>query len=259
MNETKREHILLVDDERHLLVSLRDYLIHANFMVTTAESGEQALKAIGMVQPDLIVLDISMPGMGGLGFLKEISDPSGKPRFPVLVLTARSMLMDFFKTVEVDGFIAKPCEEAELLGMIRSILARRRGMDEMKNRSRKKVLLAEDDAVFAARVARQFGDLGYEVEVVRGGPELLEKAAGSKPDIILVKEMLPRLNGSAAAALLDMMPSTGNLPVLIYDETGIDEQKLRMKNSKVRCVRQCLTMVTTESLVTAAERWLKRA
>lgn len=250
MSEEKKDHILLVDDERHLLVSLRDYLIHENFMVTTADSGEQALKTIEMFQPDLIVLDISMPGMGGMGFLKRITGPNGKPRFPVLVLTARSMLMDFFKTVEVDGFIAKPCDEAEFVGMIRSILARRRSLSEMKSRSRKKVLLAEDDAQFSARVKRLFENSGYDVEVVPGGPELLEMAAGTKPDIILAKEMLPRMNGSAAAALLEMMPSTSALPVVLYDETG-DAHQLSQKTARTRCVRRCLGRSDAESLLAA--------
>ena len=65
---TRKEHILLVDDEKHLLVSLRDYLTFEHFTVTTAQSGEEALEVLERITPDLIVLDISMPGMGGMGF-----------------------------------------------------------------------------------------------------------------------------------------------------------------------------------------------
>ena len=247
---TRQDHILLVDDEKHLLISLRDYLMFEHFTVTTAQSGEEALTALERVTPDLIVLDISMPGMGGIGFLKRISSPAGKPRYPVLVLTARSMLADFFQDVSVDGFVAKPCEEAELTGMIRTILAKRRCEVGKEKREQRTILLAENETTTATRLKEALLNAGYDVDTAGSGPELLEKATTNKPDMILMNEILPYLNGDAVATLLDVMPSTSEIPIVIYDDTiaGKDEPK---RKYSIKNVRKSFRTSDTESLLKA--------
>ena len=104
MDNTKKT-ILLIDDDTSLLVTLSDFLRFEGYDVTTADSGEQGLKRLKTLEPDLIILDMSMPGMGGIGFLKEIS-VVGKPKHPVLVLTARANMAEFFADIDVDGRIA---------------------------------------------------------------------------------------------------------------------------------------------------------
>ena len=247
---TRKEHILLVDDEKHLLVSLRDYLTFEHFTVTTAQSGEEALEVLERITPDLIVLDISMPGMGGMGFLKRISSAGGKPRYPVLVLTARSMLADFFQEMSVDGFVAKPCDEAELTGMSRTIRAKRQSVAEKQKRARRTVLLAENESNLAARMGDALKQAGYDVDIVGSGPELLERATANKPDIVLMKEILPKLNGDAVASLLDVMPSTNGIPVVIYDDTIIG-QDAEDRICNIKNVRKFLRTSAPDSLVEA--------
>lgn len=243
--------ILLVDDEKHLLKSLRDYLVHEHFDVILAQSGEEALTVLEKgPQPDLIVLDISMPGMGGTGFLRCISSTDGVPSHPVLVLTARSTMQSFFDDIAVDGFLAKPCEEAVLLRKIREILAARKAAAQKTVRSVMKILLAEDDEVVAKEIMRIAAQAGYEIELVCSGPEVLEKSTGSKPDLILLKEILPRLNGSAAAALIDVMPSVKSIPVIIYDETA-KEDDISPRASRLKCVKKYLKTSDADILIRA--------
>jgi DNA-binding response OmpR family regulator len=254
----RQDHILLVDDEKHLLISLRDYLMFEHFTVTTAQSGEEALAALERVTPDLIVLDISMPGMGGIGFLKRISSSAGKPRYPVLVLTARSMLADFFQDVSVDGFVAKPCEEAELTGMIRTILAKRRCETRRGQRAQRTILLAENEATTASRLKVALLSAGYAVDTVGSGPELLEKAATNKPDIILMNEILPYLNGNAVATLLDVMPSTSEIPIVIYDDTIVGKDEPKRKYA-IKNVWKSLRTSDTGSILKAVASTLAAA
>ncbi len=253
MDKQRQDRILLVDDERHLLISLRDYLSSEKFEVVVAQSGEEALEHLEQVTPDLIVLDISMPGMGGLGFLKRISSPDGKTKYPVLVLTARSTMKEFFDTVEVDGFLAKPCDEAQLMRKIREILAGRSVMPEKQGRSRKKVLLAEDDGAISKHIIEALGRAGYDAEVVESGPEVLEKASVMKPDVILMKEILPRLNGSAVASLVEVMPSISRVPVVLYDESQAGREDLGGRYSSIKCVRKVLKTRASAALVKAVE------
>jgi DNA-binding response OmpR family regulator len=254
MTENKKmDHVLLVDDEKHLLVSLRDFLMHNRFKVTTAQSAEEGLRMLETAAPDLIVLDISMPGIGGLGFLRAIAGADGKPRFPVLVLTARSMLADFFRDVPVDGFVAKPCDEDDLVNMIRSILARRRQSAEKHARDRRFVLLAEDDANVAPHLMKALQKAGFDVNLAVTGPELLEKATMLKPDIVVTKEILKQLNGDAVATMLDVMPTTRGIPVVVYDDSKVGDDA-RERIGRIPNVRQYLTSAGTNAIVDAVVR-----
>ncbi|MDI6775153.1 MAG: response regulator [Verrucomicrobiota bacterium] len=251
MSENAKKKILLVDDEKHLLMSLKDYLTFEEFEVLTARSGEEALKALEKAAPDLIVLDISMPGMGGVGFLRRISNEHGIPRYPVLVLTARSAMREFFDTVEVDGFLEKPCDESDLLAKIRKIFVHRMGPGVAGERGRQRILLAEDDASVADRLCEALRDAGYDVEVARSGPEALEKATMVKPSLIVMKEILPRLNGSAAASLIEVMPSVSTIPVILYDETRAGSPEAGSRRRDVKRVRRVLHTSDSAEVVKA--------
>jgi len=259
MNEAGKDRLLLVDDEKHLLISLKDYLVYEKFDVVVAQSGEDALSQIAKgAVPDLIILDISMPGMGGLGFLRRISDEDGKTKYPVLVLTARSKMEEFFSNVNVDGFLAKPCDEAKLVRKIREILAVRKTSPEHQGRTRKLVLLAEDDGTAVRNIQQAMEGAGYEVEVVSKGPEVLERAPIIMPDLILMKEILPRLNGSAVASLVGVMPSLARIPVIIYDETLPETADMPARYANVKCVRKVLRNSQPAMLVGAARELLAR-
>ena len=259
MNESGRDRLLLVDDEKHLLIALKDYLTYEKFDVVVAQSGEDALDQLARgVKPDLIILDISMPGMGGLGFLRKISSPEGKTRHPVLVLTARSQMEDFFTTVDVDGFLAKPCDETTLVRKIREILAARRASPGRRKREQPLILLAEDDPGVAERLKQALEGAGYGVEVVDKGPEVLERAPTGIPDLILMKEILPRLNGSAVASLIGAMPSLARVPVVIYDETLSETAELPVRYSRAKCVRKVIRTRDPAAIVKAAAEALTR-
>jgi CheY-like chemotaxis protein len=87
-------------------------------------------------------------------------------------------------------------------------------------RQGKLVLLAEDDKRSQAGIETALQQHGFQVEIVESGPGILEKAVACKPDVLLLKEILPGLNGSAAVNLLSVMPSLKNVPIAIYDEHG---------------------------------------
>jgi CheY-like chemotaxis protein len=224
MEDQGKKKILLIDDDASLLVTLSDFLKFEGYQVVTADSGEQGLKRLEKMTPDLIILDMSMPGMGGVGFLREISSPEGKPTHPVLVLTARSNMAEFFANVDVDGFVAKPCDPEDLLMEVGRIIFLRSGdgtADAGAPRlGKKKVLLGEDDKLVNENLKMAFSDAGYTVESVSKGPEILEQAIVQKPDLIVMKLVFASMNGDAVAGMLKEMPNTKDIPVILYDDTG---------------------------------------
>jgi CheY-like chemotaxis protein len=223
MSDESKRQILLIDDDPSLLTTLSDFLRFEGYDVVTAESGEKGLEALERISPDLIILDMSMPGMGGIGFLRAILDVDGKPSHPVVVLTARANMAEFFANVEVDGFIAKPCDPQDFLMEVGRIIFLRSGEKVEKSlgsNSLHKLLLGEDDDALAARLGAWFSARGFVVDRVAKGPDVLERAIVSRPDVIVMNLILEGMNGSAVADMLKVMPNTKSIPIILHDDTG---------------------------------------
>ena len=116
-------HILVVDDDDRIRNLVKDFLSQNKYLISTSANAEDAQKKINLIEFDLIVLDIMMPGMSGLEF---ISLNKKKIITPILLLTARGDAEDRIKGFETgaDDYLAKPFEPKELLLRIKSILNR---------------------------------------------------------------------------------------------------------------------------------------
>ena len=123
MNNTR---VLLVDDDPVILKFVGANLKARNFDVTTAEDGESALKAMEKTLPDLVILDIIMPGMDGVEVCRRIREWS---RVPVIMLTAKNELNDKVTLLNLgaDDYITKPFGIEELLARVRAVLRHKSG------------------------------------------------------------------------------------------------------------------------------------
>ncbi len=217
--------ILLVDDDTSLLETLNDFLSYEGYRVETAESGEQALVKLRQIKPDIIILDMSMPGMGGVGFLERITKPDGSTRFPVLVLTARAAMAEYFATRQIDGFVAKPCDPEDLLNEVSRIIFLRAGeaastaqaaLDPGAAANVHRVVLAEGDGTLNATLRNELQKAGFQVESVFNGPAALELAIMSKPDVIVVRLELEEMSADDIVATLRRLPNTRQIPIVVY-------------------------------------------
>ena len=122
MTIERKGNILHVEDDAVLARTVTSALVQAGYHVETARTAEEGLRRLKKVRPDLVILDISMPGMGGVTFLRQISGPDGKPRIPTLVLTAfEARITDAIKE-RVDGFLLKPVSFPDLTAEVDRIL-----------------------------------------------------------------------------------------------------------------------------------------
>lgn len=116
--------LLVVEDNTDLAFGLRTVLEFEGYSVEVAEDGEQGLDSIRAAPPDLLILDIMLPGQSGYDVLRQLRG-SGH-RFPVLILTARSQESDVVLGFEfgADDYVTKPFSTAELLARVRALLRR---------------------------------------------------------------------------------------------------------------------------------------
>jgi len=115
--------ILVVDDEPKIVTLARDYLEHAGFAVLTAGDGRYALATVRQRRPDLVVLDLGLPGLDGLDVTRELRRDS---TIPIVMLTARDDELDKLLGLELgaDDYLTKPFSPRELVARVRAVLRR---------------------------------------------------------------------------------------------------------------------------------------
>jgi len=119
--------ILVVDDEPRIVQLVRDYLEHGGFTVLTASDGQGALRSARTGKPDLIVLDLGLPGLDGLDVARSLRRDG---QVPIIMLTARTDESDKLVGLELgaDDYLIKPFSPKELVARVRAVLRRAEGM-----------------------------------------------------------------------------------------------------------------------------------
>jgi two-component system, OmpR family, alkaline phosphatase synthesis response regulator PhoP len=130
MNGMARRRVLVVDDDRNIVQLVRMYLEKDGYQVEVAYDGEEVLAKARVFKPDLIVLDLMLPGLDGLDVCKQIRWDSS---VPIIMLTARTTEADKLTGLDVgaDDYLTKPFSPRELIARIRAVLRRAPGADEL--------------------------------------------------------------------------------------------------------------------------------
>jgi DNA-binding response OmpR family regulator len=118
--------VLVVDDEMKIARLVRDYLTEAGFDVALASTGPAAVAAVRSDRPDLVVLDLGLPGMDGYDVTRAIR---GQSAIPIIMLTARSEETDRIVGLELgaDDYVVKPFSPRELVARVKAVLRRTGG------------------------------------------------------------------------------------------------------------------------------------
>ena len=126
-----KAHILIVDDDDRIRELVKQYLNDNDYLVTTANSAEDAKKKVDIVKFDIIVLDIMMPGQSGLEFTNENKK---KINTPIILLTAKGEPSERIEGLEIgaDDYLAKPFEPKELILRIKNILEKTKSKNQKR-------------------------------------------------------------------------------------------------------------------------------
>ena len=117
-------HILVADDDKHTRMFLEAVLVNANYTVSLAKNGIEALEVLDKEHVDLIVLDIMMPGMDGYELTKTLREADNN--IPILMVSAKQLPSDKHRgfMVGTDDYITKPIDDEEMLYRIKALLRR---------------------------------------------------------------------------------------------------------------------------------------
>lgn len=187
------KHILVVDDDTLMRRSLSLHLEQAGFRASTAASAEAALDQIRLSSPDLILLDIGLPGMDGLEALREFNHKL--PAVPIIFVTARRRELDTILGLELgaDDYITKPFNPDVLLAHIKAVL-RRAGDDAPRSVVDETPIvvgdLIVDPAAHTATIA------GQPVELAPKEFGLLHALAQEAGRVVSIEDLLSQVWGA---------------------------------------------------------------
>lgn len=259
MNEQKR--ILLIDDEINLQQLVKVVLNSKGYYVTTADNGRDGLEKLETANPDLIILDMNMPVMGGVEFYQNICDAWSRPKYPVLILTARANMEEFFKGMDVDGFMAKPFEIDNLLAEIERILNKRSNIAKAAKvrdaNQPPQICVAETDEQSRSKIGGALLNAGYMVQMVHSGTEAIEHIFATVPEVALINFRLNDISGDAVITKLKKMPKTQDVKFILYTEDAPEKTVITQEMGKKAGVDRFVAYQKAEDLILAVNEVLK--
>ena len=179
--------VLVVDDEPKIVKVVGDYLRSAGFSVTTAPDGEGAVASARARPPDLVVLDLGLPGLDGLDVARDLRRASP---VPIIMLTARGEETDRVLGLELgaDDYLVKPFSPRELLARVRAVLRRTEGLQTERER-----FVVGDVVVDTSRRQVTVGD--REVELTATEFDLLVELARQPGRVFTRAQLLGAIHG----------------------------------------------------------------
>lgn len=207
--------VLVVDDEKDSRDLMAHYLEEFGCRVYTATNGEEGLAAARDFRPDLITLDLMMPGMTGWEVLKRLKADRDLRQIPVVVVSivageGRGRLLG-----AVD-LVTKPFEREDLLRVLWRNLVRKRGG---------RILVVDDEKAARAMLSEFLESLGLEVVEATDGQEALDAIRMEAPDAVLLDLLMPVMDGMTFLKKLRANPLHTGLPVIVLTAKELSRQE----------------------------------
>ncbi len=187
-----KETILIVDDEEDIIELIKYNLKNEGYAILTAQTGEQAIKTAKQYKPDLVVLDLMLPGIDGLEVTKYLKNNEQTGDIPIVMLTAKGEESDIVTGLELGAsdYISKPFSPKVLVARIRSIL-RRRNKESTDSAGK----INQDENMMIDRARHQLTLDGEKVDLTLSEFELLSFLADKKGWVFTRSQIVNAIRG----------------------------------------------------------------
>lgn len=245
--------ILVVDDIRTNIKVLEAKLTSEYYEVIAASNGPEALEAAVNQKPDLILLDVMMPGMDGFEVCRRLKANPDTAHVPVIMVTALGDPEDRVQGLSAgaDDFLTKPVDDTAMFARVRSLLRVKLMLDELRMRERTsaslgvisppvpslnedyaaaQILLVEDNPRDQVRLQRMI-EGQFRTEMTADGMEALNRARQVEYDSVVVSLSLQNPDGLRLCSQFRTTEETRNVPILLL--VGPDDQKQLVKGLEI--------------------------
>ncbi len=228
--------ILIIEDEEALLSVLEKKLSLEGYDVFTARDGQEGLEKIREHLPDLVLLDIIMPKLGGFEVLEALKKEKGKiAQIPVVIISNSGLSVEIEKSMDLgarDYLVKAELNPGEVIKKIEKLI----GKPEKNSVSKKtepikqaqtiegsKILIVEDDKFLRDLCQRKLEKEGFQVITAIDGEDGLKKMKEGKPSLVLLDIILPGLDGFEVLKRIQKDPDLVKIPVVLLSNLGQEE------------------------------------
>ncbi|HIJ56574.1 MAG TPA: response regulator [Deltaproteobacteria bacterium] len=242
--------ILIVDDDPLNLKLLNAQLSSVRYETILAEDGYTALEKAKTENPDLILLDIMMPGLDGYEVTERLKENQATKDIPIILITALDETEDKIKGLEcgADEFLNKPVNTSELLARVKSLLRLKLYKDQLKSRKQSQriltetkdieeqsekrvnlpaILLVEDDEKDVRLIQNYLQGETYRLDVAKTGEEAMSFVLRQKIDLILLDILLPGMDGFEVVRRLKDSEAAKNIQIVAI--TNLQDMQSKIK------------------------------
>jgi DNA-binding response OmpR family regulator len=259
--------VLVVEDDERLSLALSIRLKAQGYATWTAGDAISALSLALRVNPNLILLDISLPAGGGFAFIEQLNQFPGTREIPIVLSTASKdpELRDRALDLGVAGVLRKPYDAKELLAVVEHTLNNwdpdsvTYGLAETDQtghghkRCPKKVLIVEDDEKLTKALAIRLGAAGFETAIAHDGLTGVRYAVTNKPDLIVLDVSLPAGDGFTVA---ERIQTQIHSPTRIIFMTASNRPDFRVRAEQLGAAAFFEKPYEPEALLTAVRQVL---
>ncbi len=231
-----KNRILIIDDDPVVIEELKVLLKKENYELLFAYTGEKGLEFIKTAKPDLIILDLMMPGINGFVILDSLQQDEEIKDIPVIILTAidltekeKGKLPQNVKGILLKGQIDK----THLIKTIKdslflSITEARLGTQKISSTTSAKILIVEDNLDNLFLIKEALKDTNYIIYTAKNGIQAIEQAQKINPDLIIMDMLMPVMDGYEAVQRLRKYPHFKKIPII-----GLTARAMRGDKEKV--------------------------
>jgi PAS domain S-box-containing protein len=244
----RKRRVLIVDDNVDHAESLATLLRLDGHEAHTAYSGLEAIEAVSSVRPEIVLLDIGMPGLNGYETARRIHERAGSDEITLVAISGWAQAKDrqLSQASGFDRHLVKPVDPDELRSLIGEDLRRARAPGSRALR----VLLADDNVALQESLAYLLEGAGCETRAAPDGERAVEVAKIWHPDVVFVDIHMPVLNGFQVAKRLRQMFSPDTMKLVMMSGVLIDEAL--SEDAKRAGFDACIDKVA------APEQWLQQ-
>jgi two-component system cell cycle response regulator len=220
------EKILVIEDNELNMKLVRTLLEIGQYKVIEASNAEMGIDLAKKYVPDLILMDIQLPGMDGLSATKKIKNDPDLNHIPVIALTSYAMEDDYEKARNAgcSFYITKPIDTKSFLKTINDFFNKeshgKHSQEKKKIKYKPKILVVDDVPENVKLLAACLTSEEYEIYKAYNGEEALEQVQATLPDLILLDIMMPGIDGYEVTRRLKNNPETKHIPIILV--TALD-------------------------------------
>lgn len=228
---TERSTVLVIDDDPTVRDLIARSLAGEPFHLVMAENGQEGLRLARELFPDVITLDILMPGMDGWTVLGRLKEDAELGTIPVIVLTiVENQSIGY--TLGAADYLLKPFKREMLI----ATLNKYRPSAPMESSGR--LLVVEDDPTTRVMVRRMVERAGWQVEEAENGRVALEQMSVQAPDLVLLDLMMPEMDGFAFVEAMRSREAWQEIPVVVLTAKELTNSERERLNRRVERILQ---------------------